>query len=159
MALFSLVIAKEELRESTTYGTLPTADLIKEVKVGSSGLLRVGYSARFKSSVSGAGTAAIFLGANQIKLYTTEPKVQGASTTGTVFRQLSSSPATGLATNSSNEAVGADVTTGQLLSVTTTGGMAELFLAAGTYEVSVQYKATSGSVTAKERRLWVETVE
>lgn len=159
MALFSLVVAKEESRENTSFGTLPTADLIKEVKVGEKGLLRIGYSARFKSSVAGAGQAAIFLGANQIKLYTTEPKGVAAATTGTVFRQLSSSATTGLSANSSNEASGADVTTGQLLSATLQGGMAELFLAAGTYEVSVQYKAASGSVTAKERRLWVEAPE
>lgn len=29
------------------------------------------------------------------------------------------------------------------------------FAAAGTYNISVQYKATSGSITAKERKLWV----
>jgi len=159
MALFSLTIAKEESRESTTFGTLPSADVIKGVVVGEKGLLRVGYSARFKSSASSAGAAAIFLGANQLKLYTTEPKVVSASTFGTMFRQLSSSGEAGLVTNTSNEATGSDVTTGQLISATTQGGMAELFLAAGTYDVSIQFKATSGSVTAKDRRLWVETVE
>lgn len=158
MALFSLAIAKEETRESATFGTLPTADLIKEVKVGEKGLLRIGYSARFKSSVSGAGKAAIFLGANQLKLYTTEPKVQMVSTVGTTFRHLSTSWG-GLTTSTSGEATGADVTTGQLISASIEGGMAELWVAPGTYEVSVQYKATSGSATGKERRLWVEVPE
>lgn len=156
MALFSLTIAKEESRESTAFGTLTTPDVIKGVVVGEKELVRVGYSARFKSSVSSAGAAAIFLGANQLKLYTTEPKVVSAATFGTVFRQLSSSGETGLQSNISNEATGSDVTTGQLISATTQGGMAELFLAPGTYDISVQYKATSGSVTAKDRRLWVE---
>lgn len=158
MALFSLAIAKEEVRESATFGTLPTADLIKEVKVGEKGLLRIGYSARFKSSVSGAGAASIFLGANELKLYTTEPKVQFATTIGTTFRHLSSS-FSGLVTSTAGEATGADVTTGQMVSASVSGGEITLFVAAGTYEVAVFYKATSGSVTAKERRLWVETPE
>lgn len=155
MAVYSLTIAKEETRENTAFGILPTADLVKEVKVGESGLLKIGYSARFKSSVSGAGAASIFLGANELKLYTTEPKVQFATTVGTTFRHLSSFFG-GLTTSTAGEAVGADVTTGQLISASTSGGIAELWLAPGTYEVSVQYKASSGSVSAKERRLWCE---
>lgn len=158
MALFSLAIAKEETRESATFGTLPTADLIKEVKVGEKGLVRVGYSARFKSNITGTGRAAIFLGANQVKEYTTEPKVVSASTIGTTFRHLSSSYR-GLVTSTAGEAVGADVTTGQLLTASLEGGMAELWLAEGTYEVGVFYKATSGNVSAKERRLYVEVPE
>ncbi len=38
------------------------------------------------------------------------------------------------------------------------GGPAVLFAAAGTYDVSVQFKASSGSVTASNRKLWVWTV-
>jgi hypothetical protein len=158
MALFSLAIAKEETRESATFGTLPTADLIKEVKVSERGLLRIGYSARFKSSVSGAGAASVFLGANELKLYTTEPKVQFATSVGTTFRHLSTG-FSGLVTSTAGEAVGADVTTGQMIAASVSGGEISLFLAAGTYDISVQYKATSGSVTAKDRRLFVETVE
>ncbi len=158
MALFSLAIAKEESRESATFGTLPTADLIKEVKVGEKGLVRVGYSARFKSSVSSAGQAAIFLGANQVKLYTTEPKAVAAATIGTTFRHLSTRYA-GLATSTAGEATGADVTTGQLISASVEGGEAILWLAAGTYDIGIEFKASSGSVTAKERRLFVEVPE
>ena len=158
MALFSLAIAKEESRESTTFGTLPTADLIKEVVVGEKGLLRIGYSARFKSNGSGTGKATIFLGANQLKFYTTEPKAISVSTVGTTYRHLSSSPA-GLVTSTSGEAIGPDVTTGQLIAAATEGGMATLFVGAGTYEVSVQYRATAGNVSAKERRLFVEVPE
>lgn len=158
MALFNLAISKEESRESTTFGTLPTADLIKEIKVGEKGLVRIGYSARFKSSVSGAGKAAIFLGANQLHLYTTEAKPQQCSTSGTAFRHLSSG-FSGLATSTSGTATGADVMTGQLISGGIEGGMAILWLAAGTYEVSVRFLASEGTVTAKERRLWVEVPE
>jgi hypothetical protein len=158
MALFALTISKEESRESTAFGTLPTADLIKEVKVGEAGLLRVGYSARFKSSVSAMGRAAIFLGANQVKLYTTEAKAVAASTVGTGFRALSSSNI-GLSTYASGDATGVDATTGQLISLNLEGGMATLWVAPGTYDVSIQFKALEGKVVAKERRMWCETPE
>jgi hypothetical protein len=54
-----------------------------------------------------------------------------------------------------------DVTTGQLLGrnlAATLMGLAVVFAAAGTYDVSIQFKSASGSVTAKERKLWVEAV-
>lgn len=38
------------------------------------------------------------------------------------------------------------------------GGACSVFAAAGTYDVTVQFKASSGSVTAKNRKLWVWTV-
>jgi len=156
MALSFLTIAAEESRESTTFGMLPKADSLK-VTVPEAGLLRVGYSARFKSSASGAGRAAIFVGTNQLKTYTTEPKALAVATSGTSFRQLSSSQL-GLTVGPA-EATGADVTTGQLVSASIEGGMAVIWVAAGTYDVSVQFSATSGKVFAKERRLWVEVVE
>lgn len=153
-----LVIAKEESLVSATYGTLATPDEIKEVKVPENGIVLIGYSAKFKSSVSGAGAAAIFLNANQLKEYTTEPKDAATGTTATTFRNLTSSWR-GLSTASAGEATGADVTTGQLIGSSLIGGLAAVFLAAGTYTVSVRFKASSGSVSAKERRLWVGVPE
>ena len=38
------------------------------------------------------------------------------------------------------------------------GGFTFAFAAAGTYTVSVQFKASSGSVTASNRKLWVWTI-
>lgn len=38
------------------------------------------------------------------------------------------------------------------------GGPCFIFAAAGTYDISVQFKSTSGSVTVKNRRLWVWTI-
>lgn len=153
-----LVIAKEESRESATYGTLATPDEIKEVVVPENGIVLIGYSAKFKSSVSASGAAAIFLNANQLKEYTTEPKDIAAGTTATTFRNLTSSWR-GLSTASAGEAIGADVTTGQLIGSSLAGGLAAVFLAAGTYTVSVRFKAVEGKVTAKERRLWVGVPE
>jgi hypothetical protein len=50
------------------------------------------------------------------------------------------------------------LTTGEILGSPLEAGMAVVFGAAGTYTVGVKFKATSGSVTAKERKLWVATV-
>lgn len=158
MALFSLAIPTEGSREGTTFATMPTPDAIKEVVVGEKGLVRIGYSARFKSSVSGVGRAAIFIGANQLRSYTTESKVQQCATNGTAFRQLTTAPA-GLLTSTSGTATGADMTTGQAISASLEGGMVSLWVAAGTYEVSVRFLASEGAVNVKERRLWVEVPE
>lgn len=40
----------------------------------------------------------------------------------------------------------------------TAGGPCHIFAAAGTYEVGVKFKSASGTVTAKERKLWVYTI-
>lgn len=91
---------------------------------------------------------------------------------------LSSSPM-GLVclVGANGQAYGGDVTTGQatgtvlavngalrtivgsdqiaLVTSYFTGNVCSVFAAAGTYTISVQYKSTSGSVTAKDRKLWV----
>src|SRR5690349_10367695 len=81
------VIATEESRESTSFGTLTTADEIKSVVLPENGLLVVGYSAIVKSSVSAAGRAAIFVGSNQLKTGTGSgpPSAEQAATVGTGF--------------------------------------------------------------------------
>jgi hypothetical protein len=49
-----------------------------------------------------------------------------------------------------------EVTTGQVVGVVGSwGGFAVVFAAAGTYDVSVQFKSSVGSVTVKNRHLWV----
>ena len=54
-------------------------------------------------------------------------------------------------------AYASDVTTGQIVNVggSASGGVVTVFAAAGTYDVSVQFLAVAGSVTVKERKLWV----
>lgn len=139
------IIATEESRTNTEYGTLTTKDEITEVVVPTNGKLAVSFRAHVKQSVGGAGRVAFFIGANQLK-----NTVGGASEgtlAGTVFNTFYS--AGSAFTTSETEA--ADATTGQIIHT----GPFEIFLAAGTYAVSVQYKSTSGSMTAKERKLWV----
>lgn len=192
------IIATEQSREATTFGTLATPDEVTVTLPGSS-LIAVAYQAVWKESVAEAARAALFIGANQLKIASAGgggPFTQSAATgtsAANVLRSLAmtagglvSGPGTG---------VGEDVTTGQLIGlvsqaekslimelggggtpagigagastgagggVITTAfvaaGVAYVFAAAGTYKVSVQFKASSGKVTAKNRKLWVWVV-
>jgi hypothetical protein len=151
------VIATEESRESASFGTLTTADEIKEVVVGENGLIEIDYMALVKSSVAGAGRIAFFIGSNQLKRpFEGAPADSETSTVGTSFQTIVS----GSVSPRTLEFASSYVTTGMALGGTLTvpGGPCKVFgLPAGTYTVSVRYKATSGSVTAKERKLWVTT--
>lgn len=141
------VIPTEESRSFTGYGTLATADEIKEVVVPSNGLIALGYRAKVKSSVAGAAAAAVFLGANQIKSLIGGETGAGASGTNFVQFATSSNGLESYAESSTPDTT----TTGQVVTV----GLTYISVAAGTYNVNVKFKAASGSVTAKERRMWV----
>ena len=185
------IIASEQSRESASYGTLTTADKVEGVVLPTKGLIYVAYTALWKESVQGAGRAAIFIGADQLKIGSRN----GAPLTeAALITPHDSSPAKfgilhtdriGLISPGDNSLGNASlVTTGMAMASVQTGskpvkaeiggsetvvtakdpvenssiasgGVCAIFAAAGTYDVSVQFKATSGSVTAKERRLYV----
>lgn len=153
------IIAEEQTRESTSYGTLSTPDEVKSVVLPTNGLILLGYSAVVKASKASAGAVSIFLGANQLKRQTvgsTAPEVQDLEVSTNAIH-IGSSVA-GMASGSGIW-TGPDVTTGQVLSVQgTSGGLTTIFAAAGTYNVSVQFKASSGTISAKERKLWVSVI-
>lgn len=157
------IIATEEARSNVAYGLLTTPDRVQSIVLPTDGLIVVGYQALWKNSVAGAASAAIFVGANQLKTQQeTAPAVQAAnmSVGNSTDRYVPlTTSALGLTTvNSSAAAYTSDVATGQILGLGQSSAVAYIFAAAGTYDVSVQFKATSGSVTAKERKLWVWTV-
>ncbi len=158
------VIATEQERTNVAFGTLTTADEIASVVLPENGLIVIGYRALVSVSVKEAGKVAIFLNENQIKAPITvgAPSGQesgpGAAGSG-VFRLISTA-ASGLicpfgGTEATSDSL---VTTGQILgagAAASGGGLVTLFAAAGTYNVSVRFKASSGKITAKERALWV----
>lgn len=146
------VIATEQTRENTAFGTFTTADQITEVVLPENGLILVGYSAKMKSSISSNGRVALFIGANQLK--TPQNAVNEAIILETGYNTVGTTNA-GIASSKAEEAF---VTTGQILGGGTSPSAVLVFAAAGTYTVSVQVKASSGSVTAKERKLWVATL-
>lgn len=165
-------IATAETRASATFGKLTTPDIVRSVVLPTDGLIFVAYQATWQESVAGQAQADIFLNATQLKVVdvafagaTSTSAATGASSTVNRDVSLFSGPL-GLASIPSQAAVAyatGDATTGQLVGANTAnvksaGGPTTIFAAAGTYDVSVQFKAISGSVTAKNRRLWVWTM-
>jgi hypothetical protein len=171
------IVATEESRTNTAYGTLTTPDQVASVVLPTDGLLFIAYQAMWKESVNAAASAALFIGSNQLKIATDNsdvPTVQATVIGGDVdagtYKALSSyggglvSISTAL---SGDTAYTGDVTTGQSVGVYRTQdsvgyaqqawGVCTAFAAAGTYTVSVQFKSSSGSVTVKNRKLWVWT--
>lgn len=180
-------IATSESRTNAAYGTLTTPDQVNQVIVPNGGLLLVGYQALWQESVAAAARAAIFIGASQLKVNTLAQAAASGSTGTTGSDMMLSSFVGGLM--SSSYVVGlSDVTTGHAIAAVggltgvaalqnellgtvqplqdnqtaahaVLGGMAVIRVAAGTYDVGVQFKASSGSVTAKSRYLYVRTID
>lgn len=173
-------IATEESRTNTSYGTLTTPDQITSVIVPTNGIVRIGFQGMWKESVQAAGRAAVFIGANQIKAASPNgPQTVAAKrTSGSAGNYaILCSFAGGLLSSDDGTYTG-DVTTGQIMgwnngatapwelggspqaltAAVPYAGWMETFVASGTYTISVQFKSSSGSVTAKNRKLWVEVL-
>lgn len=158
----SSIIATSEARSNAAYGTLTTPDQVANVVLPANALLAVYYHATWEQSASTAARAAIFLGSNQLKVATAAgPGVQEANIGATTSPDvLMGTFGGGLVSMSAGFYTG-DVTTGQVVGglwSTQSPGFAMIFAAAGTYTVSVQFKASTGSVTVKNRKLFVRTV-
>lgn len=153
-------IATEETTTSTTFTTLTTPDQVASVVLPSNGLIFVAYQALAKNS-NVAGEAAIFLGANQLKVQAGGGHAsQKATISNTAHRSLASC-ASGLKYSTESGGHVSDVTTGQIIGASATSadcGACVLFAAAGTYTVSVKFLAAAGTTTVKERTLWVWTM-
>jgi hypothetical protein len=180
------IIAASESRTNTAYGTLTTPDQVANVVLPSNGLIAVVYQAMWQESVAGAGRAALFIGANQLKMQTTSdvgPVTTAAATnSGANINKdapLFTSPMGLVSGTTLGASYGADVSTGQVVGLwnlaatslaqerngvvaalpsISQGGLCLVFAAAGTYTVSIQYKSSSGSVTANTRKLWIWTL-
>lgn len=147
------VIATEQSRSNTAYGTLTTPDQVTNVVLPTDGLIVVRAHAHIKSSVNAAGSMGLFLGSNLVQNWKANLAAE-VSTTGT---NLYWPAATGRASSVILALAGgdhSDVTTGMVVD---SGSGIFIFAAAATYTVSLQFKATSGSVTAKDRKLYVWT--
>ncbi len=150
-------VVSEESRSSASYGLMTTSDIVEGIVVPANALVLVCYQAWWKESVLGAARAAIFFNSNQLKYGgDTNQEASIGGTNANAFMPLSSgsgglgSPATSSATNFGPSATPRAISTG-----TTTSGFAIVdALTAGTFDISVQFKSTSGSVTVKNRKLW-----
>lgn len=179
------IIATSESRTNTAYGLMTTPDRVQNVVLPADGLIVVAYQATWQETVAGAARAALFIGANQLKVATEgQPAaITEAATTGsggaTSQDKTLGSCAIGLVSSGGDYSTG-DVTTGQVVGFATQAattniefsgitratpsaavpmaGPCYIFASAGTYDVSVQFKASSGSVSAKNRKLWVWSI-
>jgi hypothetical protein len=169
-------------RTNAAYGQLSDGpDQITGIVLPTNGLIAIAYQAVWNESVDNTANATIFLGANQLRIAqgnAAAPPVQetvcGAG--NGIDTPLATGPG-GLMGNIGTAATAytGDVTTGQIIGnatfaaaingstgntsvVSPIGGPCYVFAAAGTYTVSVQFRASSGTVTAKNRKLWCWSV-
>lgn len=166
------IVSTEEVITSVSFALAPTPDRVQSVVLPTDGLIRIGYNAMWKSSVNNTAQAAIFIGSNQLKVAQingTTPFAQGASlniNSANHYNVLVTNPGglQGISSGLGASDYAGPVTTGQAIGTldqpgtTYIGGFVEVFAAAGTYDISVQFKSSSGTVTVKERRLWVEAI-
>lgn len=157
-------IAATESRTNVAYGTLTIPDQVTGIVLPTDGLIVVAYQAIWQNSVAGAARACIDLSGNQLKQAQigAAPIVQEATGPGGVNQDepMGSAPS-GLVGAAGGAGNATEVTTGQLVGsfgTVNAGGPCYIFAAAGTYTVSVQFKSSSGSVTVKNRHLWVWTL-
>jgi hypothetical protein len=161
-------IPAAEATAATNYSptNLATPDRVQNVVMPTNGLIAIWYQAIWQNTVATNARAAIFIGANQLKgaIGTGAPVVQdraGPTETNddaplfTISNGLGIVPGVGATT---------EVTTGQIVGedpgvTSALGGPVYVFAAAGTYDISIQFKnQAAGSLTVKNRHLWVMSI-
>lgn len=158
------VIPTEESTASGAPTTLTTPDRVSNITVPADGIVEVSFQAEWRSTVTGAGRAALFIGGNQLSTSgnATVPPAQQAvapAGAGTTYVRLFSYIG-GISSDSHTGGV-TDTTTGMVLGGAF-GGFGPIRverLAAGTYNFEIRYSVTSGSVFAKNRTLKVKTFD
>lgn len=161
-----LYVPTQETIVSTTYALATTPDRIQNVVMPTDGLFAIGFIGMWKVSAAATVNACVHLGANPVKAPNT------ASGGSPINAEAQASP--GLATGytwvttskfgmAGTMAAGADastVSTGMTLwnQAFGDGGLVQVFAAAGTYDISVQWKTSTGTLSIKERRLWVHAI-
>lgn len=172
------IIATVETVTAEAYTLAPTPDRVSGIELPTDGLLLIGYKALWKAnSATNASAASIFLGGNQIRRVVdlqAAPIPCEAASPGTLYTDLFTSGG-GLFSSPNNSNPPTDrseVTTGQVLggpvavsagastAMVPLGGLMVVYAAAGTYDVSVQFKKdpTQTGITVKSRKLWVQAV-
>lgn len=173
----------ETLTAPTTYRPMTTPDQINELVVPAGALLLVGFQGLWQCSATVNGRAAIFLNGNQLQARNMENLsvgTQAAAHDPTLNTNTYEPLATchvGLMSGDSGSGANDDVTTGQVLGGYSqspnvhameingtvvndlplhlmAGGLLPIFCDPGTYDLSVQFKSSTGNVSAKGRKLW-----
>ena len=149
----------QTLTAPASYTLAATPDQISNIVITTGGLIFFAYQATWSASVATNGRAAIFLGSNQVQIASNSqaaPVVQEASSpNATNLRPLVSSQTGLVSDTSTGAAYTGNVATGQVLGDLVGAGVTIIFAPAGTYNISVQFKAASGNVTVVNRQMWV----
>lgn len=146
-----------EVRTNSVYGLMATPDRISGLHLPPNGKFVIGFSGTWQNSVASAGRAAIFLGAVQMKATDgTTVAVQEATGSANINEDTHLSSYFG-GLQSVTGPYSGDATVGMVLrSNNTLGGTAEVFATGGLYDVSLQFRSATGSVTVSNRKLWIE---
>lgn len=138
------IINTEESRGGvSSFAVLTTPDEIQSIVVPSNGKLRISYRAQVKTGTGVFGKFSVFIGTNEVK------NTIGAALVPSTFESTEFKIYGTNGAGIGEMGIGSNVTTGQIIST----GPLDIFLAAGTYNVSIQYY---GTIIAKERKLWAE---
>lgn len=155
-------ITGEETRASSTYDFLTTHDEVTNVVLPASGLLLIHYRATVKTSVANAGRAALYLNGNPVVVMNGNTGAQDpAEATGpfaaNTYGLLHTDHDNGMEVTGggSGAAYTGPTTTGELIPGS---AFVAVEAAAGTYTVGVKFKATSGTISAKNRLLRVAAI-
>lgn len=159
-------IATEETISATSYGFATTPDRVSSVVLPTDGLIFVAFQGVWKQTGANGLKAAIFVGANQLKIGNNTggaPVVQEATCAASAlnpnYTQLFTNKL-GLQSGGAPSTDATDVTTGQLVgSNGNDGGIVGIFAAAGTYDVGIKYLVSASTATVKNRKLWVWTAD
>lgn len=165
------IVATSQTRTSSTYGTLTTPDSVANVVVPTDGIVQVRYVAQWSIAGTATANAAIFIDSTQVTAPQSnslaDPSI-GVLDNASGDRWLSSY-GQGLISDHAAGGTGlpaSPATTGQIISTiggtglpaSGGGGACEIYLAAGTYTVSVQFKTSASTLTVKNRKLWVRVL-
>jgi hypothetical protein len=165
------IVPAAETRTNSAYGSMPTPDVVRGIEVPSDGLLFIAYRAQWRETVAGAARAAIFVGSSQLQnllessgYSAQEGRTNNSSANlwgllvshGVGLNGNAISSPTPLAIPTTGASLGIDQgPLGASTSRVYGGGVIAVEVAAGRYDVGVQFRATSGSVTAQDRALRV----
>lgn len=170
------IISATESTSSATAALLTTPDQVT-VDLPTDGLIHVAYVCRWKESALNSAIAGIFLNGPTYPLSAitaTSPYYTAGYATGLfaapnahgladVWRAMGTHGAGLVSVNSDDVDASSDVVFGQAVGVHPavagkgSGGVVSLFMGAGPVTVSVRFWTSSGTVSVKERKLWVWT--
>jgi hypothetical protein len=153
------IVATEQSTSSTSYTMLTTPDRVQNVVLPTDGLIVVKFSALAKASASN-GAAAIFVASSQLQVAqgAAAPANQEASPigdAGTNYEWIYTTPNSAIAGHGGLARLPGGLGGASRGTPIAPGGSIEIEMPAGTYDVSVRFKVSSGSLTVKERKLWV----